>query len=65
MLLFEKKEEAESFVSGVDGFYRHMQDFYNGLCKTVEPPSLELLRTLRSFGPKTYVKFTVFVFIIN
>ncbi|XP_041370942.1 tyrosine-protein kinase JAK2-like isoform X2 [Gigantopelta aegis] len=53
MLLFETKEEAESFVSGVDGFFRHQQDFYNGLCKIVEPPSLELLRSLRSFGPMT------------
>ena len=52
-LKFESSEIAESFVSGLDGYYRLIHHYYFSLCDNdlVEPPSLKMLNQIRSHGP--------------
>ncbi|KAL5014475.1 hypothetical protein ScPMuIL_008745 [Solemya velum] len=50
-LIFENEESAISFISGIDGYYRIVKNFYSSLCPEVEPPSLVGLRGYRIHAP--------------
>ncbi|KAK3088870.1 hypothetical protein FSP39_024808 [Pinctada imbricata] len=51
VLGFTSMEVAESFVSGLNGYYRLLSDYYMSLCQQVEPPSQKTLTDLRCHGP--------------
>ncbi|KAJ8307762.1 hypothetical protein KUTeg_014686 [Tegillarca granosa] len=50
-ITFDSEDIAISFVSGIDGYYRLINDYYFSPCHQVEPPSLEELKSLKCFGP--------------
>ncbi|KAJ8322112.1 hypothetical protein KUTeg_000583 [Tegillarca granosa] len=43
-ITFDSEDIAISFVSGIDGYYRLINDYYFSPCHQVEPPSLEELK---------------------
>ncbi|XP_074641665.1 tyrosine-protein kinase JAK2-like [Tubulanus polymorphus] len=54
---FLKVEQAETFLSCLDGYYRLISDYYTQPCSTrhgiIGPPSLSRLKRLRCHGPIT------------
>ncbi|XP_052085401.1 uncharacterized protein LOC127723030 [Mytilus californianus] len=51
MLIFDTVETAESFISGLDGYYRVIHNYHRLLCDQVAPHSLKQLANLKSHGP--------------
>lgn len=51
VLRFDSKTVAESFVSGVNGYYRLITDYYMNLSQQMELPSLQEINRLKCHGP--------------
>ncbi|XP_052682787.1 uncharacterized protein LOC128163279 isoform X5 [Crassostrea angulata] len=51
VLRFDNKTVAESFVSGVNGYYRLITDYYMNLSQQMELPSLQEINRLKCHGP--------------
>ncbi|XP_076088168.1 tyrosine-protein kinase JAK1-like isoform X1 [Mytilus galloprovincialis] len=51
MLIFDTVETAESFISGLDGYYRVIHNYHHLLCDQVAPHSLKQLANLKCHGP--------------
>ncbi|XP_055995530.1 tyrosine-protein kinase JAK2-like isoform X1 [Ostrea edulis] len=51
VLRFESKAVAESFVSGINGYYRLITDYYMNLYQQMELPSLQEINKLKCHGP--------------
>jgi len=48
---FESRWHAESFLSYIDGYYRHMRRWNFNLSREVFSPDLKYLKKIQSFGP--------------
>lgn len=57
---FADRQKAISFISLIDGYYRLQEDYHCHLCKDVESPMLNALRSLRCHGPVRYVFTSIF-----
>ncbi|XP_062570651.1 tyrosine-protein kinase JAK2-like isoform X1 [Saccostrea cucullata] len=51
VLRFESKSVAESFVSGINGYYRLITDYYMNLYQQMELPTLQEINRLKCHGP--------------
>lgn len=51
VLRFDSKTVAESFVSGVNGYYRLITDYYMNLSQRMDLPSLQEINRLKCHGP--------------
>ena len=50
-LYFEEREEALSFITCVETYYRLCINFYQSLCPRVEPRTVKEMNTVKAHGP--------------